>query len=75
MVWNAGLEQGFIGKQEDIPTDLDKKMTTVTCTEECVLHCRIDPNCKHVIVNPSLVVVSGVDETVPDNCWLIYTEY
>ena len=75
MVWNAGLEQGYIGENKHIPGDIDSKILTIGCTEECVLLCRSDPNCKRTIATPSLVMATHSTEAGTDNCWLVYTEY
>ena len=75
MAWDTGLQQGFIRELRTIFDDLDKKVITVSYVEDCVIHCRSDPNCKYVIVHIDLMTKDHPREAGSRNCWLIYTEY
>ena len=74
MVWGTDLKAGYIGKQEEIASDLEKKIITVSYTEDCVLHCRADPTCNYTLATPNLVSAKQPGEAGSNNCWLIYTK-
>ena len=74
-MWDAELKQGYIQEPMTIFDDLDKKVITVSYVEDCVIHCRSDPNCKYVIVHVDLITADHPSEAGYLNCWIIYTEY